>query len=129
MNKRGLSLIEVIISSLILSLSVGCVLFVFSTERGVVEGSGRDIQAMNFARERLEELRNEVRATWENPGEPLKGTDPAWTAWQTLSGDYGPGGKFQGQGRRYKVRNIDADGAGESIDYKEVTVVVDWAEP
>lgn len=129
MNKRGLSLIEVIISSLILALSVGCVLLVFSTEKGVVEGTGRDMQAMNFAREKLEELKNEVRATWENSGEPLDETDPGWTAWEALRGDFGPAGKFRGQGRRYKVRNINADGAGEPIDYKEVTVVVDWDEP
>ncbi|MBN3037804.1 MAG: type II secretion system protein [Candidatus Omnitrophica bacterium] len=129
-RKQGLTLIEVIISSLILALSVGCVLFVFSSEKGAVEGTSRKMQAANFARQKLEVLRNQVRPQWDNPGELLEQTDPGWTGWENLSGgELGSGGKFQGLGRRYKVRNIDADGAGEPIDYKEVTVVVDWDEP
>ena len=123
---------------------MGGVLYVFSTEKGVVARTGRRIQAMYFVRQKLEELKNKVGGdTW--PGGDLAETDPTWagteenwTSWELLTGDFGEGGKFEGQGRRYRVRNIDADTTFDSdndgdatndIDYKQVEVVVDWQEP
>jgi len=121
-NKSGLSLIEVIIASLLLALTVGCLLFVFSMEKGVIEGSGRKIQAMNFGCEQLETLKNAVSATWEETGQPLA----ASSGWQALRGELGT--TFAGQGIRYDVTDFDPDGDG-ATDYKQVTVTVDWADP
>lgn len=117
MNKHGFTLIEVIISALILSMTVGGILFVFSTEKGVVSHSGRRDEAMNFARQTLEELRNEVREdTWDTGNLRIH-----QTPWNSLSGDFGT--KFSGQ-RKYEVT------AGPALDaYRAVTVTVDWTEP
>lgn len=125
MEKRGFTLVEVIVASLILVFTVAGLLFVFSSERAALERAGRRIQAMDFARQTLEQLKNEVRAdTW------LTGTLSAGThnteAFLSLS-DYKLGYNFSGN-RWYEVtdRNPDADA---EIDYKEVTVTVDWDEP
>ena len=136
MKKLGLTLIEVIIASLILSITVGGILYLFSTEKVVISRTGRRVEAMNFARQTIEQLRNEVRDdTW------LVGTLSAGThsteAFLSLSGTE-LGDKFPGQGRSYTVTDIDADSGFDSdgngvktddIDYKKVTVTVDWTEP
>ena len=137
-QKYGLTLIEVIISSLILSITVGSILYLFSTQEVVVARTGRRVEAMNFARQTIEQLKNEVRNdTW------LVGTLSAGThtiaseAFLSLSGTE-LGDKFPGQGRTYTVTDIDADntfnsdgigGTNDDIDYKKVTVTVDWTEP
>lgn len=136
MNKHGLTLMEVIVSALILAVTVGGVLYIFATEKGVVARTGRRIEAMDFARQTLEELKNAVTAGGTNawPGGALAQTDAAWgdpgvwNNWVGLSADSNLGSKFTGEGRRYRVQNIDPDGDGE-IDYKQVQVVVDWGEP
>jgi len=143
MNKRGMTLLEVIIAALILAVTVGGVLFIFSNEKGVVARTGRQIQALDFGQQTLEELKNEVDANvW--PAGGLVETDADWsgdtagdwTAWGALTGDLET--KFKGEGRRYRVRNIDGDptydsdgvgGTADDIDYKQVEVVVDWDEP
>lgn len=130
MNKQGLTLIEVIVSAVILALTVGGVLYIFSTEKGVVARIGRQVQAVDFARQTLEELKNEVDAdTWPNTGglgtvgvaitEPLSPGEPS---------DFRD--KFGGA-REYTVTNIDADGntTYEYDEYKAVTVKVEWTEP
>ena len=146
MNKRGLSLMEVIVSALILAITVGGVLYVFSTEKGVVARTGRQVQAMDFARQTLEELKNAVSAdTWPFSGttgtpnstrDDLGGLKADVTFTDTLdAGAFRD--KFFG-GRKYTVTNIDADtgvdaeGDGfpaNDVDYKMVEVVVEWEEP
>jgi len=137
MKKHGLTLLEVIVASLVLAITVGGVLYIFSTEKGIVARTGRQVVAMDFTCQQLEDLKNAVTAggadAW--PGGTLDETDSAWgdpgtwNAWEDLSGEFAWAGKFGGQGRRYRVQNIDADGAGEPVDYKQVQVVVDWDEP
>lgn len=124
MNKSGLTLVEVIISALILALTVGSLLYVFATEKGIVARSGRGIQAMDFAIQTLEELKNEVRAdTWEESNQPLTVTS-AWGSWENLSGDFYT--KFSGR-RHYRVDSVD--GIDPNTGYRSVTVEVDWQEP
>ncbi|MBU4140989.1 MAG: type II secretion system GspH family protein [Candidatus Omnitrophica bacterium] len=126
MNKRAFTLIEVIVSALILTLATGGVLFIFSTEKGAVSRTGRRMQAMDFARQTLEQLRNKVGAdTWPTGGDISAGTHTT-EAFLSLSGTE-LGDKFGGT-REYTVtdKNPDVD-AG--IDYKEVTVEVKWTEP
>jgi len=123
MNKYAFTLIEVIVSALILTLTVGGVLFIFTTEKGAVGHTGRRMQAMDFARQTLEQLKNKVGAdTWDEAGQPLTVQD--WTSYETLSGDFGT--VFSGQ-RRYRVDPLT--GVDSSTGYREVTVEVNWIEP
>ena len=122
MNKDGLTLVEVIVSALILAVTVGGILSVFSTEKGVVDRTGRRMQAMNFARQKLEELKNAVRAdTWPNAGDLAAGVDkPAPIA---NGGDFTS--IFEGD-RKYTVNDVFVN--GDTV-YKSVTVTVSWTEP
>lgn len=123
MNKYGFSLIEVIVAALILVLTVGGILFVFSTEKGVVSRTGRKVQAMDFARQTLERLKNEVSAETWSAGGDLGQVGVAIT--EPLSaGEFRD--KFNAT-RSYIVTNVNPDG-GE-VDYKSVTVTVEWEEP
>lgn len=123
MNKKGMTLVEVIVSAVILALTVGGLLYIFTTEKGAVAISGRNIQALDFAQQTMEELKNAVRAdTWGEASEPL--TLQGWTTYQPLSGAFGT--KFSGQ-RRYKVEQVT--GIDPDTGYREVTVEVDWTEP
>ncbi len=127
MNKHGFTLVEVVISALILTFAVGGLLFVFSTEKGVVSRTGRKTQAMDFARQTLEGLKNDVNAlTWPNAGNlGTVGTDITVGLPSSELRD-----KFGGT-RHYRVTNINADGdaAYEDDEYKQVTVTIDWTEP
>ena len=135
MNKRSFSLIELIVAATILSLTVGGLLYVVTTEKVVVSRTGRKVQATEAARGILENLKNEVRADqWPGAsGEPLEeGLEKfiGLTPGTELT-------KFSGQ-RKYIVNSVDADAAFDSDgdanpsndrDYKSVTVTVWWIEP
>lgn len=126
MNRQGLTLVEVIVSTLLLVLTVGGVLFIFSIEKGAVTRTGRRMQAMDFARQTLEQLKNAVDAnTWPNSGN-LSGGEHTAETFLSLSGTE-LGDKFGGT-REYTVTDKNPDADAE-IDYKEVTVTVDWTEP
>jgi prepilin-type N-terminal cleavage/methylation domain-containing protein len=123
-RNRGLTLVEVIISALILAIVAGGMLHIFSIGKGMISVTGRRVQATDFASQTLEELKNEVNAEdWANDtgrlGSGIDIPDPLGS---------GELASFGGD-RNYTVQNIDADGAGESVDYKSVTVTVDWTEP
>ena len=122
MNRHGFTLVEVIVSAVILAVAVGLLLQVFSTESGVLDRTGRRMQAMDFARQKLEELKNAVDAqTWPNTGDLAAGVGIAATLPDSELKD-----KFSGT-RTYTVTNMDIDGGG--LDYKRVSVTVDWSEP
>lgn len=126
MNKHGLTLVEVIISALILAITAGGVLTIFTMEKAVVARTGRKMQAMDFSRQTLERLKNEVDAnTWPNSGALASAVGVAATLPTSELKD-----KFSGT-RSYTVTNINADGDAtyEDDEYKQVTVTVDWSEP
>lgn len=124
MNKHGLSLMEVVISALILAVTVGGVLYIFSTEKGVVARTGRQVQAMDFGRQTLEELKNAVGAdTWPDQG--FLGTVGAAITDPLDAGAFKE--KFLGT-RSYEVEDVDVDFDG-TTDYKKVSVTVTWEEP
>lgn len=121
MEKRGFTLVEVIVASVILVSTVAGVLFVFSSEKAALERAGRRIQAMDFARQTLEQLKNEVRAdTWDTPTNDLRIHTEAP---QVLPGKLGA--NFAGQ-RGYLVT---AGPAPIADSYRIVTVTVNWSEP
>ncbi|UCB57497.1 MAG: hypothetical protein JSV30_02640 [Candidatus Omnitrophota bacterium] len=123
MNKQGLTLAEVIVSALILLVATAGVMVIFSTERAAVTGTGRRMQAMDFSRQTLEELKNAVSAdTWGEAGEPL--TVQGWTNYEVLPGTFGT--NFSGR-RRYRVDSVA--GVNPSTGYRSATVEVDWQEP
>jgi prepilin-type N-terminal cleavage/methylation domain-containing protein len=126
MNKRGMTLIEVVVSSVILSITVAGVLLMFSTEKASTEHTGRKTQAVDFARQKLGELKNEVRATWGGATEPLRIQD--WTDFDDdqLPGEFGDPDTFNGR-RQYNVEQVV--GVDPDTGYKRVTVRVDWNEP
>lgn len=126
MNKHSLTLLEVVISALILSITTASILYLFSTGKIVVSHTGRRIQAMDFARQTLEELRNAVSAdTWPNTGDLAGGGPTSQPLSPSKLRD-----NFSGT-REYTVTDIDADGdtVYEDGEYKRVTVTVDWSEP
>ena len=121
MEKRGFTLVEVIVASLILVFTVAGVLLVFSSEKAALERAGRRIQAMDFARQTLEQLKNEVRAdTWDTATNDLRIHTEAP---QALPGKFGA--NFAAQ-RGYVVT---AGPAPIADSYRIVTVTVDWSEP
>lgn len=127
MNMRGLTLMEVIVAALILAITVGGVLYIFSTEKGTVAWTGRRVQAMDFGRQTLEALKNEVGAdTWPDAGDLAEVTDKDVPLAPGEPSAFRE--KFTGT-RSYTVENINADSAGDPVDYKSVTVTVDWEEP
>jgi type II secretory pathway pseudopilin PulG len=122
MNRLGFSLTEVIIAALILVLSVGALLSVFTTEKAGVIYTGRKIEAMDFARQTIEELKNAVDAgTWDGTGDLTPGTHNA-EAFLSLAGT--EFGDTLGATRSYDV--VDGPAADS---YRKVTVIVDWNEP
>ncbi|MCX5715784.1 MAG: prepilin-type N-terminal cleavage/methylation domain-containing protein [Candidatus Omnitrophica bacterium] len=113
MNK-GMTLLEVMISMLILGLAAASIYATFAVVgKGPQKSSATDLQAMNYARETLEKLKNAVstnstRSTLLDAG--------------TNKSDAVAGGVFT---RTYDVVDIDANDDG-IVDYKKVTVTVKW---
>ena len=118
MNSRGLTLTEVIVASVILVLTTGGILLIFSTQDTAVVHTGRKMQASDFASQTLEELKNAVREDSWSAGDLSLGAHPKPI--QT-AGDFRD--TFNGL-RSYQVDAGPADDA-----YRKVTVTVEWQEP
>lgn len=122
MSKFGFSLVELVVSALILSIAVAGVLSVFVSEKGAISYAGRKLQAMYHARQTGDKLKNTVDGqTWDGAG-PLSPGIHNTEAFLSLSGT-NLGEKFNGF-RQYDVGN------GPAADsYRKVTVTVGWDEP
>ncbi|MFH1246016.1 MAG: prepilin-type N-terminal cleavage/methylation domain-containing protein [Candidatus Omnitrophota bacterium] len=120
LKKNGTTLIEVMISALILAITIAGLFASFSTAQSLVSHAGRLIPAKDFAQQTLETLRKEVRDDSWNTGE-LRVQE---TSWEPLPGTFGT--IYSGQ-RKYAVENspFPVDGSGG----RKVTVTVDWQEP
>jgi len=135
-----MSLVEIIVSMIILAVAALVVSSTFMLVRGNqmrvanvagASGGSLDIQAVNYAREALEALKNAV-STDTTHAAPLNGsaggtlhdstTDPTNTLTSLPAGS---GLAAHGGARGYKVWDIDADNDGVN-DYKKVTVTVTW---
>jgi len=67
LNKKGVSLIEVIIAALIFSITSAGLFSTFSAQRIATERSQRQLQAAYYARQVLEELRAKVdQQNWDS---------------------------------------------------------------
>lgn len=87
MNTKGLSLVEIVISFVVLSIvalgATATVAVIGGDQVRMSGGSTLELQALNYARETLESLRNDVRGTLEE----------AWyadntTAWDLADNSY-----------------------------------------
>ena len=96
----------------------------FLTAKRYVNRSTRRILALNFARQKLEELRTEVRQdTWDSGGLKVTGSG-VWTPadGETLPGDFGS----IWQGKRYY--SVEAVTSPVGTKYRKVTVKITWSE-
>lgn len=124
-NKSGMTFTEVIIAMLILSLVVAGSFAAFAAGTKFTMRAQRRAIAMNFGRQTIERLRNDVRAsTWpDDPGGPLE-QDVVHSVPITA------GRLPAGATRKYVVKDIDVSSPLDGIiDYKKVTVTVEWTEP
>ncbi|MFC1699023.1 hypothetical protein ACFL1I_03560 [Candidatus Omnitrophota bacterium] len=128
MDNKGLSLAEVMVASVLIALTTGLVLNVFTQEMGTVAMSGRRIEAFNLCAQTQEHLKYEVAAdTW--PGGSLSAGIHAAEPFLSLVGT-DLGSRYSGT-RTYAVTDQDPNGSGSfDIDeYKQITVTVGWTEP
>ncbi|MFC1630948.1 hypothetical protein ACFL2I_00120 [Candidatus Omnitrophota bacterium] len=122
MNKKGFSLAEAMVACLLIALTTGLVLHVFTADMGTVEMTGRRVEALSLSAQSLEHLRNEVAAaTW--PGGSLAAGNHAGEGFLDLSETH-LGDMYNGA-RTYTV----TDNPNGIDEYKLITVTVGWTEP
>ena len=126
MSNHGFTLLEVMVSMMILVLVVAGTFAVCTAgERFVREAMHRS-EALDFARQAMEQLRDEVRAsTWDsgNPSDPLSPGDHVLVL---------PAGEFRDRWsgvRQYHVDSLNWDGNPATIEAKRIIVTVTWNEP
>jgi len=134
LKNKGLSLVEVVVSMVILSilaLGISATMSFVTGSQGVRKPSGTlETQAIDYARQALEELKNAVSANEAGGEHGALLVDSDVTAeGGTLYQDYAlPAGDFRDThsgDRGYVVWDIDEDGDG-TTDYKKVEVTVAW---
>ena len=117
--RAGFTLVEVIVALVILAATVAGIFASFIASQRYVATAKRRIVAVNFARQKLEELRPYVRQdTWTNSTNPLYSPDETSATPRILPGDFGT----QWGGKRYYTVNT-------SGTYRPVNVTVTWSEP
>lgn len=123
-KQSGFTLVEVIVSLLILLATAAGIFASFVAAQNYVLRSKRRIAAVNFARQKLEELRPYVRQdTWTNS---TSGTNLLWAAEGTTQA-YGPeifyfSNTWTGQ-LNYTVTNT------VNTALRNVSVTASWTEP
>ena len=148
MNRKGMSLIELMVSMVVLSvaaLAVAAAVSLVNNEKmRSGGGSTLELQALGYARQTLELLRNSVSSqeAGGQPGEALVDTSyvhPCATAVNTVCNNTGtlkslaiPASSLLSAGgvRFYRVWDISSGTGvtGTDVAYKKVTVSVDWTE-
>lgn len=133
-KKSGFTLVEVIVAMLVLAAALGGFLCSFLFGKDQVERAGRYSSGLGYAVETLEQYRNAIDGNyWPPTVVPyLENANP--------KGDLSAGNHNHdisgtelainfGGSRIYTVTNIDIAGGGGAVDYKQITVTVDWNEP
>ena len=148
-KKNGVALVEIVVSMLILAVSAlavtATVSMVNSKQMRSAGGSSLDLQALSYARETLEGLKNAVSTNEAagGAGVPLRDTsygtscptsktagEPcgAGTSYaQALPATSDLATKSSARDRVYKVWDIS--GGSGTVAYKKVTVTVTWTDP
>jgi Tfp pilus assembly protein PilV len=148
MNNKGMALVEIVVSMIILTISAlavtATITLVNDKEMRSAGGSSLDLQALSYARETLELLKNSVSAKTGagETGEPLKDTSytaPCTAAVGTVCGTAGtpytktlPASDLLNHGdtRTYTVWDISSGTSttGTDVAYKKVTATVQWTD-
>ncbi len=125
-SNYGFTLLEVMVATLILVLVVAGTLAVCTAGERFVREAMHRTEALDFARQALEQLRDEVKASTWGSGNP---SDPLSSGTHVLAL---PAGEFRDQWsglRQYLVTDLDWDGDSATAEAKRVTVTVTWNEP
>lgn len=120
-RERGLTFVELIVATIILSGVVGGILASFRVGRRAANLASHRMEALGFAEEALEELKGKV---WPEPNEYFR--DGKHTERTNPDICELPDGGFKdifGGKRRYMVTPATEG------DYKIVTMRVSWSEP
>ena len=114
-KKRSVTLVEVVVSSLILALVFSSLLSSFMSARKYVGRANKRLVSVNLARQVINKLYGEVRADWDSRGRLDVNLHPREVS-VTIDGR-----EYSG---RYMVTTISSNGADR--DYRQVTVEVDY---
>jgi len=122
MNDRGVALVEIVVSMIILSVAAlavtATVSLVNSEQHRSAGGSSVDLQALSYARETLDSLKNNVSSNVAN-AVPLEPSGVAYDLTDTLPLAF-RGPPFNAR-REYTVTNVPG------TDIRRVTVCVAWS--
>jgi len=126
MHKKGMALVEIVVSMLILAVSAlavtATVSVVNSKEmRSAGGGSSLDLQALSYARETLETLKNAVSTAPRSASLSIGIHDSTTDSTNPLTAVPVSDLKNHGGARMYTVSSV-----GGGTDLKKVTVVVTW---
>ncbi len=124
MKKSGLTLLEVMVSMVILSISVAGMLAALTMGRKNISVPDHQIAALNYAQEKLEGLKGKAGVYSVTPGrgDLNQGTYGFTLPAGEIKDDFGGTGS-------YTVTNISGNDVGDTYQYKKVTVTVSWTEP
>lgn len=120
MEQKSVTLVEVIVSMIILSLILLGIVGLFVAGKTQLKRAQFKQQALNFAREKLEEL---VALDFDHPDLQTEPTTPSRTETETLPCDW-----------PITWTITDMDERLEPVitsypQYKQITVTVEWEEP
>lgn len=122
----GVTLVEVTVALMIILTTATAIFASFIAANNYTGRAKRRIIAINFGRQKLEELKPYARQdTWDNAptGDPLTNglalTGGSWTTYENLPGTYNATWQMR---RRYKVSPVG------SQDCRQVTVELEWIE-
>lgn len=143
LRRRGFTLVEVIVSVVIVALTAAGIFASFIAAQNYVSRSRGRVSTSNSVRQQIETLKVEVNQTsWGNspncdpdlnglaltnstvlPLVPLNcpGSSLGWTAWGNVTGTFGQA-PFFGK-RRYRVTELAPGGA------RRTEVQINWTEP
>jgi len=134
-SKSGTTLIELVVALLIIALVIlgGGMFFVYGRVTIIREAHRR--AALLVASQRLEALKAADYADITPQGfDPYY--DPYYIVWgsgwdprESLTYEYVTVDSLANQKMLTQARYVDDDGVGDSYDYLEVTVTVEWSDP
>ena len=119
-SKKGISIIECLISLIILAILLTAGMSFYFLSQGSIRGSIRKKIALSYANSALERIKNEGYTLLPNPA-------TVWTTYTLYPTTSVNIGNVAGE-RDISVIDRDDDGNG-TADYKEIRVIVTWREP
>lgn len=132
-RKRGLTLVEAIVSVLILGITVGAMLGVFMIGRYSVTKGKDYIEAMNLARARMEWIKAQNYADLNRGTASVTAAYPYLASTESVTIDVGRDidndGIFDNDGDELiGTRITQVEPIGSPEEYLKVTVTVSWTE-